>query len=245
MRGVGLLCIGTLLPALGGCATMRESVDVRVLSSEEERSPIRHDAANDRIEAQAKAEGDMVLVAVRVEPVCTTTVTERRHVEITRRRTPEGLFMAEVVTFIASAGVAGITFGVDAAVHDECPSSEPDCIDGGKLVGASVAIVSTTVAAISGIMIGIDLLRSLPSSTDFVQTVPPQVRQAPCTAPATAGSHSVSLLFADGTKGTAVLAPGDQVVRIPLPEGLRARFPDGLSVRIVVDGKVVGKVHDL
>ena len=224
---------------------MRESVDVRILSSEEERSPVRHDAVRDRIEAQAKVEGDVVLVALRVEPVCTTTVIERRHVEITRRRTPEGLFMAEVVTAVVSAGVAGISFGINAAVPDHCTSSEPDCIDSGRLVRASIGIVSTTVAAISGIMVGIDLLRSLPSSTDVVQTVPPNVRQASCVAPVPAASHRVSLLFADGTAGTAVLAPDDQVVRIPLPEGLRARFPDGLSARIVVDGKVVGKVHDL
>jgi hypothetical protein len=213
-----------------------------VLSSREERAPVRHDVAADRIEMRARVNGDMARITVRVEPVCTTMVTEYRHVEVRHERTPGGLFTAELATFVVAAGVSGVSAVVLATTESKC-TGEPDCIDGGRLGLVTLAETSAAVAAVSGVMVGIDLLRTLPSTTEKSEVLSPQAQEAPCPLPVPAGPHRITLLFADGTGRSVVLAAGEGVVQIPLPDGLRTRFPGGVSARVVVDGRVVGRLH--
>jgi hypothetical protein len=241
--GFARLLAACLSPGLLACATMRESVETQVLSSHEDRGAARHDPASDRIEVQAKLDGAIARVAVRIEPVCTTTAIEYRSVEVTRHRTPEGLFTAELVTFLVSAGVTGVAtvFAVTSDKSESECTAEPAC-NPGQLTAATIAIISGMVAAVSGIMVGVDLLRSIPSTEKKTEVLPPRAQAAPCAASVSARPHRVALLFADGTESAVLLAEGNGVAEVPIPEDLQARFPDGISARIAVDGRVVGRL---
>jgi hypothetical protein len=227
-----------------GCATIRERRIVQVESATRVEGAVHHDPAKDQVAVRAKIEGDDALVAVGVEPTCTVEATDFRHLRVRYERTPEGLFNAELTTFIIAAAVFGVSAGVAASEQGPCAprKSDDDSACANQILPATIAIASAGAGLVSGGMTGIDLLRSIDSTTTEDDQVVADPRALPCPDAVSRIPGRISILLPDGTERSATPSPDGSVTRIPLGD-IRSQFPDGFTARIAVDGRVVGKLR--